>query len=53
MKTVRMAYSKRFTNYALTRSIADPGYLCRIPDPDFYLSRILDPKTASKERSEK
>jgi hypothetical protein len=25
----------------------------RIPDPDFYLSRIPDPKTARKERGEK
>jgi hypothetical protein len=24
-----------------------------IPDPDFYPSRILDPKTATKERDEK
>jgi hypothetical protein len=24
-----------------------------IPDPDFYPSRILDPKTATKERGEK
>jgi hypothetical protein len=24
-----------------------------IPDPDFYLSRIPDPKTATKERDEK
>ncbi len=40
--------------------LADPGCLCRIPDPDFYPSRtpdpgsrIPDPKTATKERSEK
>ncbi len=26
-------------------SVADPGYLSRIPDPDFYSSRIPDPKT--------
>jgi hypothetical protein len=25
----------------------------RIPDPDFYLSRIPDPKTATKKRGEK
>jgi hypothetical protein len=31
-------------------SVADPGCLSRIPDPDFYPSRIPDPKTASKER---
>ncbi len=26
----------------------DPGCLSRIPDPDFYPSRISDPKTAKK-----
>ncbi len=31
----------------------DPGCLSRIPDPDFYPSRISDPKTATKERGEK
>jgi hypothetical protein len=41
-------------------SVADPGCLSRIPDPDFYPSRIpdlgsriSDPKTATKERGEK
>jgi hypothetical protein len=34
-------------------SVADPGCLSRIPYPDFYPSRILDPKTATKERGEK
>ncbi len=34
-------------------SVAGPGCLSRIPDPDFYLSRIPDPKTATKERGEK
>jgi hypothetical protein len=29
------------------------GCLYRIPDPDFYPSRIPDPKTATKERGEK
>jgi hypothetical protein len=33
--------------------VADPGCLSRIPDPDFYPSRIPDPKTATKERDEK
>jgi hypothetical protein len=32
----------------LYSSVADPGYLSRIPDPDFYPSRIPDPKTATK-----
>jgi hypothetical protein len=41
-------------------SVADPGCLSRIPDPDIYPSRIpdpgsriSDPKTATKERGEK
>jgi hypothetical protein len=34
-------------------SVADPGCLPRIPDPDFYPSRIPDPKAATKERDEK
>jgi hypothetical protein len=34
------------------KSVSDPGFLSRIPDPDFYLSRIPDPKTATKERGE-
>jgi hypothetical protein len=41
-------------------SVADPGCLSRIPDPDFYPSRIPDlgsripdQKTATKERGEK
>jgi hypothetical protein len=33
--------------------VADPGCLSRIPDPDFYPSRIPDPKTAMKDRGEK
>jgi hypothetical protein len=31
-------------------SVADPGCLSLIPDPDFYPSRIPDPKTATKDR---
>jgi hypothetical protein len=41
-------------------SVADPGWLSRIPDPDFYLSRIpylgariSDPKIATKEGMKK
>jgi hypothetical protein len=35
------------------QSVADPGCLSRIPDPDsFYPSRIPDPKTARKERAD-
>jgi hypothetical protein len=33
-------------------SVADPGCLSRIPDPDFYPSRIPDQKTVTKERGE-
>jgi hypothetical protein len=34
-------------------SVADPGCLSRILDPDFYPSRIPDPTTGTKERGEK
>jgi hypothetical protein len=34
-------------------SVADSGCLSLIPDPDFYPTRIPDPKTARKERREK
>ncbi len=36
-------------------SVADPGCLSRIPDPDFYPSRIPDlgSKNSNKERGEK
>jgi hypothetical protein len=47
---------KKFPTYGLPvpyGSVADPGCLSRIPDPDFYPSRIPDPKTATKERGEK
>ncbi len=37
----------------LKTSVADPGCLFQIPDPDFFPSRIPDPKTATKERDEK
>jgi hypothetical protein len=30
-------------------SVADPGCLSRIPDTDFYPSRIPDPTTAPRE----
>ncbi len=32
----------------VTCSVADPGCLSQIPDPDFYPSRISDPTTAIK-----
>jgi hypothetical protein len=44
-----LIYPKR----RMRASVADPGCLSRIPDPDFYPSRISDPKTATKERGEK
>jgi hypothetical protein len=34
-------------------SVADTGCLSRIPVPDFYPSRIPDPKTATKKRGKK
>ncbi len=34
-------------------SVADPGCLSWIPNPDFYPSWIPDPKTATKERGGK
>jgi hypothetical protein len=40
----------------MMNSVADPGCLSRIQDPDFYPdsgSRIPDPKTVTKERGEK
>jgi hypothetical protein len=37
----------------LLTSMVDPGCLSRIPDPDFYPSRIPDPKTAMKDGGEK
>jgi hypothetical protein len=42
-----------WTFYFDNGSVADPGCLSRIPDPDFYPSRIPDPKTTTKERGEK
>jgi hypothetical protein len=41
--------------YGMVPSVADPGCLSRIPDPDFYPSRIPDPgsKNSNKERGEK
>ncbi len=46
----------KHTSYTqLSCSGANPGCLSRIPDPDFYPSRIPDPvsKTGTKERGEK
>jgi hypothetical protein len=37
----------------IKRSVADLGCLSRVPDPDFYPFRILDPKTATKVRGKK
>jgi hypothetical protein len=34
-------------------SVADPGCLSQITDPDFYPSRIPDPKTPTKEKEGK
>jgi hypothetical protein len=43
----------RLSLFYVDPSVADPGCLSLIPDPDFYPSRIPDPKTATKERGEK
>jgi hypothetical protein len=40
-------------HFTLVCSVADPGCLYRITDPDIYPSRIPNPKTATKERGEK
>jgi hypothetical protein len=52
--------TKVMSSTSVHSSVADPGCLSRIPDPDFYPSRIPDlgsripdPKTATKERGEK
>jgi hypothetical protein len=34
-------------------SVADPRFISRIADPDFYPTRVPDPKTATKEKGEK
>jgi hypothetical protein len=34
-------------------SVADPGCLSRIPDPDFYLSRIPDPGSKNSNKRER
>jgi len=41
-----------YVNLAVLR-IRDVYPRSRVPDPDFYPSRIPDPKTATKERGEK
>ena len=48
MKTLRIMEKSKVVN-----SVADPGCLSRIPDPDFDPSRIPDPKTATEERGER
>ncbi len=49
---VKFKISNNFKQNIDITSVADPGCLSRSPDPDFYPSRILDPKTATKERGE-
>ncbi len=36
-------WRKKTKDVLVHGSVADPGCLSRIPDPDFYPSRILDP----------
>jgi ankyrin repeat protein len=38
--------------YILYSSIADPGCLSRIPDPDFYPPRISDPGSKNSNKGE-
>jgi hypothetical protein len=59
-KSKSFFYGVGTRKYLLDSSIADPGCLSRIPDPDFYPSRIPDlgsripdPKTVPKEKDEK
>jgi hypothetical protein len=42
-----------FPHTIVNSSVANPGCLSLIPDPEFYPSRIPHPKTATKEREEK
>jgi hypothetical protein len=60
MIVFRRAKTRNYMFCRVPSSVADPGCLSRIPDPDFYPSRIPDlgsripdPKTATKERGEK
>jgi hypothetical protein len=54
-----MSHSKQKSKFSFgivscfNGSVADPGYLSRIPDPDFYPSRFLDPTRATKEEGGK
>jgi hypothetical protein len=41
-----------FLIYSLFSSVADPGCLSRIPDPDFYPSRISDPGSNNSNKRE-
>ncbi len=50
---LRICRKKFNLHFCLLSSVADRGCLSRIPDPDFYPSRIPDPKTVTKERGEK
>jgi hypothetical protein len=68
LQSAQHLYEKRERSGSIPlTSVADPGCLSRIPDPDFYPSRIPepgsrisdlgswipDPKTGTKERGEK
>jgi hypothetical protein len=41
----KLQFMKSASKYTVGGSVADPGCLSRIPDPDFYPSRIPDPRT--------
>jgi hypothetical protein len=44
-----MSKNLKSINVLVRYNVADPGCLSRIPDPDFYSSRIPDPTIATKE----
>jgi hypothetical protein len=50
---VRYACSKKMPNSNVQTSVADPGCLSRIPDPDYYPSQVTDPTSATKEEEAK
>jgi hypothetical protein len=53
LKCVGHSFAYHVAYFCIIDSVADPGCLSRSPDPDFFPSRIPDPKTATKERGEK
>jgi hypothetical protein len=50
MRTNMLLRNMQYTAMLWIRSVADPGCFPRIPDPDFYLSRIPDPRTQKQQQ---